>query len=239
MRSRKQRLGDWLVVAWGINPHVFRAVWLELRAAWIRLRACIDPTWIWRRRELRRRRGVLANIGCGPTGQPGWVNFDMFDVPGVTLPIDCRNALPLGDASCRGIHVEHYFEHLEMTIERPRFLAECLRCLEPGGILRIIVPDARKFIEAYMAPGWEKMNAIGGFYVPEEVCRAKMEVINHTFLQEGDHFAGYDAEYLRVVLQDAGFREIEQVEWREGRFPGGCIDIDQHRVYSLYMEASR
>jgi predicted SAM-dependent methyltransferase len=211
MRSRKRRLGDWLVVAWGINPQVFRAVWMELRAAWIRLRARIDPTW---------------------------VNFDMFDVPGVTLPIDCRNALPLGDASCRGIHVEHYFEHLEMTIERPRFLAECLRCLEPGGILRIIVPDARKFIEAYVAPGWEKMNAIGGFYVPEEACRAKMEVMNHTFLQEGDHFAGYDADYLRIVLADSGFREIEQVAWREGRFPGGCIDIDQHRVYSLYMEAS-
>jgi predicted SAM-dependent methyltransferase len=239
MKSRKQRIADWLVVKLGINPQTFRAVWMEVRAAWVRLRAHIDPRWIARRRELMRRRGVLANIGCGPTGLPGWVNFDMFDVPGVTLPIDCRNRFPLADGSCRGIHVEHYFEHLEMTIERPRFLAECLRCLEPGGILRIIVPDARSFMEAYLSPGWDRMNPMGGFYVPQEACRAKMEVINHTFLQEGDHFAGYDVEYLQIVLEDAGFRDVRQVGWREGRFPDGCIDIEQHRVYSIYVEASR
>jgi predicted SAM-dependent methyltransferase len=239
MSSRKQRLGDWLVRKLGVNPQTFRAVWMEMRAAGVRLRGRIDPSWILRRRELMRRRGVLVNIGCGPTGRDGWVNFDMFDVPGVTLPIDCRNALPLDDGSCRGIHVEHYFEHLEMTVERPRFLAECLRCLETGGILRIIVPDARGFMEAYLAPGWEKINSMGGFYVPEEACRAKMEVINHTFLQEGDHFAGYDVEYLKVVLEDAGFRDVQQVAWREGHFPGGCIDIEQHRVYSIYVEATR
>jgi predicted SAM-dependent methyltransferase len=239
MISRKQRVGNWLVRVLGVNPQVFRAVWMEVRAGWVRLRAHVDPRWISRRRELQRRTGVLANVGCGPTGLAGWVNLDMFDVPGVTLPTDCRHRLPLGNGSCRGMHVEHYFEHLEMTIERPRFLAECLRCLEPGGVLRIIVPDARAFIEAYLAPGWERINAMGGFYVPEEACDAKMQVINHTFLQDGDHFAGYDAEYLKIVLEQAGFREVEQVTWRKGRFPGGCIDIEQHSVYSLYMEARR
>jgi hypothetical protein len=94
-------------------------------------------------------------------------------------------------------------------------------------------------MEAYLAPGWEAINAMGGFYVPEKACRTKMEVLNHTFLQEGDHFGGYDAAYLRIVLEDAGFRDVLQVAWKEGRFPGGCIDIDQHRVYSLYMEARR
>jgi predicted SAM-dependent methyltransferase len=239
MMTVKQRIGNRLVRALGVNPQTFRAVWMETRAVWVRLRGRIDPVWVLRRRELRRRTGVLANIGCGPSGQEGWVNFDLFQVPGVTLPIDCRHRLPLGDGSCQGIHVEHYFEHLEMTIERPRFLAECLRCLEIGGVLRIIVPDAGKFMEAYLAPGWEAINAMGGFYVPEEACRTKMEVLNHTFLQEGDHFAGYDAAYLRIVLEDAGFRDVLQVAWKEGRFPGGCIDIDQHRVYSLYMEARR
>lgn len=239
MTTVKQRIGDWLVRTLGVNPQTFRAVWMETRAAWVRLRGRIDPVWVLRRRELRRRTDVLANIGCGPSGREGWVNFDLFQVSGVTLPIDCRHGLPLGDGSCRGIHVEHYFEHLEMTIERPRFLAECLRCLEVGGVLRIIVPDAGKFTEAYLAPGWEAINAMGGFYVPEEACRTKMEVLNHTFLQEGDHFAGYDAAYLRIVLEDAGFRDVLQVAWKEGRFPGGCIDIDQHRVYSLYMEARR
>jgi hypothetical protein len=43
MISRKQRLGDWLVRRLGINPQTFRAVWLETRAAWVRLRGLIDP----------------------------------------------------------------------------------------------------------------------------------------------------------------------------------------------------
>ena len=33
--------------------------------------------------------------------------------------------------------------------------------------------------------------------------------------------------------------DIEQVGWREGRFPGGAIDREQHRSYSLFMEARR
>jgi predicted SAM-dependent methyltransferase len=241
MTTPKQRVGNYLVDLLGINPQVFRAVWLEIRAAWIRLRCRIDPFQVMRLRELRQRKGVLANIGCGPTGLPGWVNIDLFKGPGVvTVRFDCRRRLPLGDASCKGIHVEHYFEHIEFHFERPRFLADCLRCLEPGGTLRIIVPDGRKFCEAYVASGWEKMNVLGGgYYVPEEAYRAKIQAVNHTFLQSGEHFGGYDTDYLRILLEDAGFREIEVVGWREGRFPGGCIDVEQHRVYSLYMEARR
>jgi hypothetical protein len=41
MSSRKQRLGDWLVRTLGINPQTFRAVWMETRAAWVRLRGRI------------------------------------------------------------------------------------------------------------------------------------------------------------------------------------------------------
>jgi len=236
----KQRLGAYLVDRLGINPQFFRALWLEVRAAWIRLRCRIDPIQVARLRELRRRRGVLVNVGCGPTGRDGWVNLDLFVGPGVTHRFDCRRRLPLGDASCRGIHVEHYFEHLEFHVERPRFLADCLRCLEPGGVLRIIVPDAGKFMDAYAAPGWEKMNVLGGgCYVPEQAYRAKIEAVNHTFLQSGEHFGGYDADYLKILLEEAGFRDVVVVGWRKGKFPGGCIDVEQHRVYSLYMEACR
>ena len=40
-------------------------------------------------------------------------------------------------------------------------------------------------------------------------------------------------------INPRAFRDIRQVAWREGRFPGGRIDIDQRRVYSLYMEVRR
>jgi hypothetical protein len=58
-------------------------------------------------------------------------------------------------------------------------------------------------------------------------------------VQDGEHYGGFDSEYLRCTLQKAGFDDIEEVGWRAGRFPGGAIDREQHASYSLYMEARR
>lgn len=236
----KQRMGAWLIPRLPVNPWVFRTFRVELNACMVRLLHRIHPGWVMQRRRLERQKGVLANIGCGPFGREGWINLDLFMGPGVTMRADCRHRFPLGDASARGIHVEHYFEHLEPTTERPRFLAECRRCLESSGILRIVVPDMHKYAEAYLAPGWGMLNTIGcGGEVPEKAFATKMEALNHVFVQDGEHYGGFDAEYLRRTLEQAGFTDIEQVAWREGRFPDGAIDRDQHRPYSLYMEARR
>lgn len=240
MPTLKQRLGAWLIPRLPVNPWVFRTFRVELNAMTVRLRHRVHPLWIARRRALERKKGLLVNIGCGPFGKEGWVNLDLFMGPGVTMRADCRRRFPLADGSARGIHVEHYFEHLEPTLERPRFLAECRRCLEPGGVMRIVVPDMRKYCEAYLAPGWEALDSIGcGGDVPHALFATKMEALNHVFVQDGEHYGGFDAEYLRRTLEHAAFARIEQVGWRDGRFPGGAIDREQHRPYSLYMEASR
>ena len=112
--------------------------------------------------------------------------------------------------------------------------------LQCGGVLRIIVPDMRKYIEAYLADDWTMLNEIGcGGGLPQSAFATKMEALNHVFVQDGEHYGGFDAEYLRRTLEQAGFADIEQVGWREGRFPEGPIDRGQHRPYSLFMEARR
>ena len=240
MTTLKQRLGAWLIPRLPVNPWVFRNVRLELNAFAVRVLNRLHPGWRSRQRALRERKDLLVNVGCGPFGQEGWVNLDLIPAPGVTLRVDCRHGLPLGDGAARGIHVEHYFEHLEPTLERPRFLAECRRCLEPGGILRIIVPDMGLYIRAYLADDWTLLNEIGcGGDSPQSAFGTKMEVLNHVFVQDGEHYGGFDAEYLKRTLEQAGFVGVEQVGWRQGRFPGGAIDREQHRPYSLYMEARR
>jgi predicted SAM-dependent methyltransferase len=240
MATLKQRLGAWAIPRLPVNPWVFRIFRTELNAMTVRMLNRVHPGWLAKRRILAARKGVLVNIGCGPFGRESWINFDLFNSPNVALRVDCRRRLPLADGSAHGIHVEHYFEHLEPTTERPRFLAECRRCLAPEGILRIIVPDMGKYIEAYIAPGWDVLNTIGcGGDVPQDAFSTKMEALNHVFVQDGEHYGGFDAEYLRNTLSKAGFTDIEEVQWREGRFPGGAIDREQHRPYSLFMEAVR
>lgn len=240
MPTLKQRVGAWLIPRLPLNPVVFRLLRLELRALWLNVRNAAWPPSRATRRRLVRGRDLLVNIGCGPFGHDGWVNLDLHRHQGVALDIDCRRALPLADRSCRGIHVEHYFEHLEPTVEQPRFLAECRRCLAMGGILRIIVPDARKYAEAYVSDGWTGLNAIGcGGDRPETAFVTKMAALNHVFLQDGEHYGGLDEALLRHTLAAAGFTDVSVVGWREGTFPGGCIDREQHRSYSLYMEARK
>jgi len=240
MPTLKQRLGSWLIPRLPVNPWVFRTFRVELNAMLVRLLNVIHPGWVAKGRTLHRQRGLLVNVGCGPFGQKDWVNLDLFPAPGVTLRVDCRRHLPLADASARGIHVEHYFEHLEPTVERPRFLAECRRCLEAGGVLRIVVPDMRKYIEAYLSPGWEALNSVGcGGELPQATFATKIEALNHVFVQDGEHYGGFDEEYLHRTLKQAGFDDIRQVNWRKGRFPGGAIDREQHKSYSLFMEALR
>jgi len=52
-------------------------------------------------------------------------------------------------------------------------------------------------------------------------------------------YGGIDAELLGDELTAAGFADVSVVGWREGSFPGGSIDREQHRSYSLYMEARK
>jgi predicted SAM-dependent methyltransferase len=237
-RTLKQRLGYWGMQRLGITQHVMNHVRLEINSAVHRLALRVHPGYRLRARRLREGKNLLANIGCGPFGLPGWVNLDLCRHPQVTLRVDCRRSLPLASGSCRGIHVEHFVEHLDPQEELPFFLSDCRRCLAPQGVLRIIVPDAERYIEAYRAPGWALFDDMGcGGEPPQTSFKTKMQALNHVFLQTWEHYGGWDAETLTLVLQNAGFVDVRQRQWREGDFPGGCIDREQHRPYSLYIEA--
>jgi predicted SAM-dependent methyltransferase len=142
--------------------------------------------------------------------------------------------------SCRAIHVEHFFEHLNPTDEVPAFLNECYRCMQVGAILRIIVPDLELYIRAYSSQGWELFNQIGcGSDRPQDAFKTKMDALNHVFVQGWEHYGGYDAENLDLVLRQVGFTKVTRVNFREGMFPVECIDREQHRPYSLYFEAQK
>jgi predicted SAM-dependent methyltransferase len=233
-------VGHWLIPRLPVNRHVFSHLRLELSALWLRILHCIHPGYRNAIRLLSNKLNVKANIGCGPFGVAGWINLDLFYHDLVTLRADCRYRIPLADESCKGIHVEHFFEHLCPADERPRFLRECRRCLQSDGILRIIVPDAELYIGAYVSPGWAMLNAIScGGDVPERTFETKMEALNQVFLQGAEHYGGYDADTLLLVLRNAGFRGVALKSWRVGDFPDGPIDRELHRPYSLYVEARR
>ena len=96
MTTLKQRLGSWLIPRLPVNPWVFRTFRVELNGLMVRLVNAVHPGRVARLRALSRLKGVLVNVGCGPFGQDGWVNLDLFTAPGVTLRVDCRRGAVAG-----------------------------------------------------------------------------------------------------------------------------------------------
>jgi hypothetical protein len=218
----------------------------EARLGWLRLtRRGID-------RRYSSARDLLVNVGCGAEGRVGWVNIDSASAPGVDLVRDCRTAIPLPSASARGIFTEHFLEHLDYYEEAPRFLGACLRVLQPGGILRIIVPDGSKYLTGYCSGDLEDFAGFsplveltpGSDLVPYSIgrdivpFRTKMEVVNFHFRQSGQHRFSYDFDTLARLLEDCGFEAVAQSEFRVSRLPELEIDQAARAQESLVVEAA-
>lgn len=222
-----------------VPRHTLFPFWKELQIAWVRRRAASEE------RRYHNARDLLVNLGAGDTGRPGWVNVDTMRLQGITCQYDCRQRLPFATASVRGIFCEHFFEHIDYTEEVPFFLSECYRVLQPGGVVRIIVPDAGRYLHAYTEPGWQTIGALRSLHPDQTdpllrtVYHTKMELINAVFRQGHEHKFAYDYETLAFVLQRYGFAHIEQQSFGVSRLPELCIDQPQRAAESLYVEAVR
>ena len=62
---------------------------------------------------------------------------------------DLRTPLPFPDNYADAIYCSHFLEHLDVK-KADKFLSECLRCLKPGGVLRVVVPDFERMAKDYL-----------------------------------------------------------------------------------------
>jgi predicted SAM-dependent methyltransferase len=236
MTTIKQRAGQWLFPRLPITRFLFDQLRFEANA-WIV--ACQNATRPSRRRGLRRlraERNLLVNVACGPQILDGFVNLDLMGPP-PRIRWDCRRGLPLADGSAAGIRVEHFLEHIEPREELPAFLRDCHRVLELGGVLRVIVPDAERYLHAYCSPGLDGFRQLA---VPDPFPQdlpTRMDVINHVFHSWHEHRWAYDSETLAHRLRAAGFNTIERAGFGQSRLPALAQDREHHAQYSLYVEA--
>jgi predicted SAM-dependent methyltransferase len=233
----KQRVGKLIFPRLPITRFLFDILRDEAATLLVRLQNACVPSRRGRLRRLRAMRDVYVNVACGPQVLDGYVNIDLRSTNPDVIRFDARRTLPTGDGAARGIRVEQFVEHLEAREELPAFLSACYRTLAAGGVLRIIVPDAERYLQAYCRgdlSGFWELEVPNPF--PDDLP-TRMDVVNHVFHQWHEHRWAYDFETLEHRLQAAGFTRIEHVAYRSSNDATLAQDRPVHAPYSLYVEA--
>jgi SAM-dependent methyltransferase len=94
-------------------------------------------------------RKSLLNVGCGRTYHPAWVNIDLEPASADVLRFDVSAGIPFPDASFEACYCSHMLEHLART-EVTRVVSEMYRVLQPGGTIRVVVPDLQTLAQEYL-----------------------------------------------------------------------------------------
>ncbi len=207
----------------------------DLHLLRVRLRnGLTGATRIIRRRTEEAPRPRFLNLGSGPRGldAPEWVNVDAFPDTNVHHLMDIGRRFPFADGDFDGIFSEHVLEHFtrEASIE---LLGECRRILSPGGTLRVIVPNAAKLFQSYIAEPRTLTERRG------TTTDLPMEVVNLYAYQRYEHQCLYDWPLMQRTLVDAGFTCITLCTFRKGAETRLTIDDPKYEWESLYVEAHR
>lgn len=235
----KQRIGRWLIPRLPISPALFMKLRFEANSLVCHARNKISPSYHRRVKKMRGERGLNLNVGSGGRGLTGWVNTDAVGHSSdQTFSCDIRRGIPLSDGSVARIFAEHVIEHLDFKHELPKVLGEFHRILDEGGLVRIVVPDGRRFTQAYLGSGEVKWASLGIEPFPADMP-TPMAMLNHVFHQEGEHHFAYDFETLEWALRISGFKNIRQCSFGQSSDPLLAIDREEHAPYSLYVEAMK
>ncbi len=145
-------------------------------------------------------------------------------------------SLPFEPNSVKVLYSSHMLEHLD-RVEARKFLAEAMRVLAPGGIIRLVVPDLQMRARAYLQTGDADtfMSALGSREHSLHTFGAKLK-----FLALGDrgHQWMYDAASLVALLESCGFIGARSVNAGETSIADpGELDLRERMEESIYIEA--
>lgn len=185
---------------------------------------------------------VKLNVGSFTTMfHAGWVNLDVHPLQGwaqargfVYRQCDVRKGLPFDDGVVDLAYACHFLEHLNYD-EGAAFLAECVRVMKPGAVLRLLFPDAG-MLTAKMQRG-----ELGDYDEVNEGCaKVPSQAGKLWALLFAGHSAMYDWDGVETALRGAGFQTVLRKQFRESESPQMLREtVDMFPTLSLYVEAVR
>ncbi len=221
---------------------------IERLFGWLNKRQRIEPS----------AQLVKVNLGSGLFVAPGWINLDasvktvFARLPRFALrwtyPLaNVRNThsrdefvallrdnrfifhnlkygIPLRDSSVDFIYASHMLHHLYRD-DALKLLREAIRVLKPGGTMRIAVPDLELIVRLYLEGRREQ--ALGYFFY----LRSPRSNLSRRYYQ-------YDFTLLKVLMEEAGARNVRRCKFREGRVPD-LEQLDRLSEETLFVEGER
>jgi predicted SAM-dependent methyltransferase len=212
---------------------------------------------------------LRLNIGCGDAPTAGWINYDnspavwlahspllaallravgLIDAGNVAFIANCRRLcirhadaarrIPHAGATVDVVYSSHMIEHLDRR-EATGFLAECLRVLKPGGVLRLAAPDLRWSILEYMEKGSADA-FVAQLQFDVDRPRGLVDGVRRLVSGGRGHYWMYDGPSLRRLVAESGFVDVEIVPAGQTRLADpGDLDLREREIESVYVEATR
>jgi predicted SAM-dependent methyltransferase len=216
---------------------------------------------------------LKLNLGCGPIRPQGWINADsslnaaMQRIPVVgktlqrvfnTVKYDNNNVTYVNlnkrwkyaDNSVDVVYSSHLLEHLSLK-SAALFLRESYRCLKPGGVIRLVVPDLYKICKAYIADYESGKENPSGFIMwamnlhREAQYGSNISVFKKIVYEwEGyphQHKFMYDEKELSGKMKAAGFTDILSLQYGVSTYIQDIKDVEgkKEAYLSVYLEAKK
>lgn len=175
----------------------------------------------------------LLNLGSGARRYAGFVNADAYDVLGlVQRPreradwlLDAGRRWRCPDDYWSGIFCEHMLEHLYYP-EAVVCVSEAFRTLRRGGVLRLVVPDAERYVQFCRDE------------VPEAPFASAPEALSN-LTQNWGHHSVWNAALLCALLRETGFTDVRTERFGSGAMPELLRDTPERAWESCYVEARK
>ncbi len=212
---------------------------------------------------------LCINVGCGMSPTRGWRNYDNSPsirlakrpfmlrlMAGLGLVgenqlkfisfirehqinyADAARGLPLAPSSVQVVYSCHMLEHLDPKRAR-EFLQEAWRVLQPGGILRIAVPDLRRLVDDYLEHG-DADRFVEKLHMHKEPPRGLRAKLRYLYVGDRQHQWQYDARSLCAFVEAAGFVAAVALKAGETTIPApGDLNLSERVEESLYVEAKK
>jgi predicted SAM-dependent methyltransferase len=172
------------------------------------------------------------NWGCGEHTAPGWLNVDLKSGPGVDLSCDIREGLPLENDSIDCAVSVHALQELTIPELTPA-LTELRRVLRPRGVLRLVLPDLAKGIQAYLR-GQDDYFQVNAAQTRSAGGRFIVHMLWHGYSR-----TLFTADFIEELLVKARFQDVVECAFRQtaSQFPE-IVQLDNRERESLYIEAT-